>query len=341
MQPSDRKSSPSVVWLTGECGVGKTIVGGLIARTRGLSFIDNDRIKEIFFKEGWERQEAGRIAYNLMIDMIMHGIQDGTSFVVAAPISIPETLSAVRDLRRHCNLNIFELTAAPDVLDARILARAKNLPINKIAVRTAKDRVESFTHQMRVAIPEAVIVDTQDRSPWEVVQAITRELPKQKEKTEDFTLAAAALITRNLPRPIVVASGVFDLLHPGHLKYLRSAAKLGASLIVHVGADFSVKRRKGPGRPIMSSDERCLMVEAITEVDLAFISGSHTLTCATELNADIVAVTEEARDEFESVRQGLFSGEIVYTNRIDDTRLSTSAILKRVIVASGPFCPRI
>ena len=83
----------------------------------------------------------------------------------------------------------------------------------------------------------------------------------------------AALVDRlrAAGRRIVFTNGVFDLLHPGHVRYLRHARSLGDALIVGVNADASVRRNKGPGRPINPDRERAEVVAAVDGVDAAVI----------------------------------------------------------------------
>jgi D-beta-D-heptose 7-phosphate kinase/D-beta-D-heptose 1-phosphate adenosyltransferase len=64
-------------------------------------------------------------------------------------------------------------------------------------------------------------------------------------------------------RTVVFTNGVFDLLHPGHVRYLREAASLGDVLIVGLNTDASVRRNKGAGRPITPELERAEMVGAL------------------------------------------------------------------------------
>ena len=66
---------------------------------------------------------------------------------------------------------------------------------------------------------------------------------------------------------IVFTNGVFDILHPGHLRYLQQARALGDVLIVGLNADSSVRRNKGPQRPINTQQERAEILEALECVD--------------------------------------------------------------------------
>jgi len=66
---------------------------------------------------------------------------------------------------------------------------------------------------------------------------------------------------------VVFTNGVFDLLHPGHLRYLREARALGDALIVAINTDRSVRANKGAGRPINPQDERAELLLALDAVD--------------------------------------------------------------------------
>jgi rfaE bifunctional protein nucleotidyltransferase chain/domain len=68
-------------------------------------------------------------------------------------------------------------------------------------------------------------------------------------------------------RTIVFTNGVFDLLHPGHVRYLREARALGDLLIIGLNADESVRRNKGPNRPINPETERAELLSALECVD--------------------------------------------------------------------------
>lgn len=76
---------------------------------------------------------------------------------------------------------------------------------------------------------------------------------------------------RRQGRVIVVTNGVFDLLHPGHVRYLAEARAQGDVLIVGVNSDASVRRLKGPGRPVVPEHERAEVVAALAAVDAVVI----------------------------------------------------------------------
>jgi rfaE bifunctional protein nucleotidyltransferase chain/domain len=75
---------------------------------------------------------------------------------------------------------------------------------------------------------------------------------------------------------VVFTNGVFDLLHPGHVRYLQAARALGAALIVGINSDRSVRSNKGAGRPINPEQERVEMLLALASVDAAVIFDEDT-----------------------------------------------------------------
>lgn len=77
-------------------------------------------------------------------------------------------------------------------------------------------------------------------------------------------------------RRVVFTNGVFDLLHPGHVRYLKAARALGDVLVVGVNSDRSVRANKGPSRPVMPERERVEVLEALSAVDAAVIFDEET-----------------------------------------------------------------
>jgi D-glycero-beta-D-manno-heptose 1-phosphate adenylyltransferase len=87
-----------------------------------------------------------------------------------------------------------------------------------------------------------------------------------------------ATLRRRRPRPrIVLANGLFDLLHVGHVRYLRAARRLGDCLVVAVNDDRSARRLRGPGRPIMPARDRARIVAALRAVDAVVLFGGMTV----------------------------------------------------------------
>jgi D-beta-D-heptose 7-phosphate kinase/D-beta-D-heptose 1-phosphate adenosyltransferase len=75
---------------------------------------------------------------------------------------------------------------------------------------------------------------------------------------------------------LVATGGCFDLLHPGHLSLLRQARALGDALVVCVNSDESVRRRKGPSRPIVPAADRIALLEALEPVDAVIMFDEDT-----------------------------------------------------------------
>ena len=81
----------------------------------------------------------------------------------------------------------------------------------------------------------------------------------------------------NLPRPLVFTNGVFDILHRGHASYLAQARALGASLVVGVNSDASVKMLgKGDDRPINAEADRQALLAALESVDMTVLFTEQT-----------------------------------------------------------------
>jgi len=75
---------------------------------------------------------------------------------------------------------------------------------------------------------------------------------------------------------VVFTNGVFDLLHPGHVDVLLGARRRGEALVVGVNSDESVRRLKGPERPVRSAPERCYVLAALEAVDAVVVFDQDT-----------------------------------------------------------------
>lgn len=90
-------------------------------------------------------------------------------------------------------------------------------------------------------------------------------------------LIAAVQNDRAEGKTIAFANGCFDLLHVGHIRYLRGAAAEADRLVVAVNDDRSVAALKGPGRPILTAGDRAELVAALRGVDYVVIFGDRTV----------------------------------------------------------------
>lgn len=103
--------------------------------------------------------------------------------------------------------------------------------------------------------------------------------------------ADVALCARLLPRPMVFATGVFDLLHRGHVNHLAAARALGRSLVIGLNSDLSVlELDKGPGRPLNSEIDRAWVLDALAAVTMVVLfDEAKPLALLRELKPDVYA----------------------------------------------------
>jgi rfaE bifunctional protein nucleotidyltransferase chain/domain len=107
---------------------------------------------------------------------------------------------------------------------------------------------------------------------------------------------------------VALANGHFDLLHVGHLRYLRAAARQADVLVVAINDDDSVERLKGPGRPLVPAEERAELLAALEPVDYVVVfDGDSPAPLLSELQPDVHCKgtdygTPEKVPEYEVVR---------------------------------------
>ena len=156
---------------------------------------------------------------------------------------------------------------------------------------------------------------------------------------------AVALVEtlRKQGRLVVFTNGVFDLLHPGHLRYLKNARGLGDALIVGLNADSSVRRNKGRGRPITPQEERAEVLASLTCVNaVVFFDEDTPAAIVAALQPDILVKGADwpadqivGRDTVEAR-----GGRVV---RIPvEPGYSTTAILEKIRTSGDPdprSCP--
>jgi len=148
-------------------------------------------------------------------------------------------------------------------------------------------------------------------------------------------LKAERDLLRDSGKRVVFTNGCFDILHPGHSRYLSAARGLGDHLIVAVNSDRSVKRIKGPQRPVFSEGARAEMLAALSFVDRVIIFDEETpLELITLLLPDILVKGGDwGEDEIvgADVVKGA-GGEVRRIPFVDG--YSTTGIIERII--SGP-----
>ncbi len=136
---------------------------------------------------------------------------------------------------------------------------------------------------------------------------------------------------------IVLANGNFDLLHVGHVRYLRGAKELGGKLVVAINSDESVRTLKGEGRPIMPAEERAEIVAALADVDAVVIfSELDVRGLIREIRPDIQAkgtdYTAESVPERDAVAE--YGGRVAIVGDAKDH--STSGIIRARLTPRQP-----
>jgi D-beta-D-heptose 7-phosphate kinase/D-beta-D-heptose 1-phosphate adenosyltransferase len=128
-------------------------------------------------------------------------------------------------------------------------------------------------------------------------------------------------------KKIVFTNGCFDLLHPGHIKCLEEAKKLGDVLIVGINSDQSVKRLKGPQRPIMPLWGRMMLLGALEAVDYVVCFEEDTpLELIKELQPDVLVKGGDWKEEEVVGRELVSEVKIVEYQK----GFSTTSIIEKI-----------
>jgi len=143
-------------------------------------------------------------------------------------------------------------------------------------------------------------------------------------------------------KKFVLASGTFDLLHFGHVKYLEEAKKAGgkdAELIVIVARDSTVEKRKGK-KPVMPEDQRRSLVESLKVVDEAILGfEDFSIDKVIEkIRPDVIAVGHDQdgieREVLKAIAEKKYNIQIAKIGRFGKKELNSSSKIMRKIVES-------
>jgi rfaE bifunctional protein nucleotidyltransferase chain/domain len=145
------------------------------------------------------------------------------------------------------------------------------------------------------------------------------------------SLAPQVAEWRRVGDKIILANGCFDVLHVGHVRYLRGAKQLGGRLIVAINSDESVRGLKGGGRPIIPAEERAEIVAALADVDAVVIFAEPDVrTLIREIRPDVQAkgtdYTAETVPERDTVAE--FGGRVEIVG--DPKDHSATALIARL-----------
>jgi FAD synthetase len=150
------------------------------------------------------------------------------------------------------------------------------------------------------------------------------------------------MVKKEKKRKVVLASGTFDLLHLGHVRFLEEAKKAGgkdAELVVIVARDSTVKARKGK-KPVMPEDQRRALVESLKVVDEAILGlEDFSIDKVIEkIKPDVIAVGHDQdgieREVQKAIEKEKFSVEVVKIGRFGKRELDSSSKIMRKIIES-------
>ena len=139
---------------------------------------------------------------------------------------------------------------------------------------------------------------------------------------------------------VVIASGVFDLLHLGHVRFLEDAKKAGgnkAKLIVIIARDSTVEKTKGR-KPIMSEDQRCALVKSLRVVDQAVLGyeGLEIGEAIEKIKPDFIALGHDQTKMEQEVKEYIESHElpveVVRIGKYVENALDSSSKIKQKII---------
>lgn len=149
---------------------------------------------------------------------------------------------------------------------------------------------------------------------------------------QDLPLLAEKL--HNEQKTVVFTNGCFDLLHVGHVRYLAAARELGDCLIVGVNSDASVRRLKGPTRPVNGEADRAEVLAALAAVDYVVIFADATAEgLVSEIKPDIyVKGGDYSLDELpEAAVAALYGGKTVLVPEVKGK--SSSRVIAKIAQA--------
>lgn len=139
------------------------------------------------------------------------------------------------------------------------------------------------------------------------------------------------LLSKKEKKKIVFTNGCFDLIHPGHIRYLKEAKKFGDILVVGLNSDSSVKKLKGSLRPIMSEAARAEVLASLEPVDYVVIFSELTPEkIIGEIKPDVHVKGGDYREEelFERDKVKSYGGKVVIVKEFGN--FSTSNLLKKL-----------
>lgn len=145
-----------------------------------------------------------------------------------------------------------------------------------------------------------------------------------------FSAALENFLVANKGKKIVFTNGCFDILHRGHVTYLAEARKLGDLLLVGLNSDASVKRLKGPERPINNEKDRQYVLSQLKSVDFVEIFNEDTpLNLILKVSPQVLVKGGDWKiDQIVGAKEVISSGGDVFSLKFVDGYSTTSIIEK-------------
>lgn len=145
------------------------------------------------------------------------------------------------------------------------------------------------------------------------------------------SIASEARRLQSSGKKVVFTNGCFDLLHPGHLDLLTRARALGDALVVAINSDTSVKRLKGPNRPVFPEHERAEILAALDTVDYVCTFDEDTpLEAILEIRPDVLVKGADWTDNIVGSREVEgWGGKVIALPLVEGQ--STTGIIERVL----------
>jgi D-beta-D-heptose 7-phosphate kinase/D-beta-D-heptose 1-phosphate adenosyltransferase len=145
-------------------------------------------------------------------------------------------------------------------------------------------------------------------------------------------LTSLANRLRRSGKQIVFTNGVFDILHRGHVQYLERARSYGDLLIVGLNSDASVRRIKGPGRPVQTERDRAIILQSLRSVDYVVLFGEDTPERTIQMVRPSTLVKGADYKEAEIVGASFVKS---YGGKVRRVRLTPGRSTSRIIRRSG------
>lgn len=162
---------------------------------------------------------------------------------------------------------VFDVTGAGDAVASALAAAMAGG-----AEATTAMRLANIVGAVKVSKFGAAVV-----TPLEVLEAVGHRVAAHEKKVMSAERAATfAAELRRRGKKVVFTNGCFDILHAGHVHYLEASRQQGDALIVGLNTDASIKRLKGPGRPIQNESDRAHIIASQACVDAVVLFGEDT-----------------------------------------------------------------